>query len=366
MKYTILYVLLCNILTVNIAVSSTVDRDEQSGSWLQLYSMYVQALYVDAYAFKNREPIKPDDVVVFLKENIDREQLFSVNNYVVHYGTKDISSAGCMTFVDRTSVLGVIEKYPRGKCAKVLLKALDEIPEKFEQCEKHEYKFGNQHNLFVSEDLTDVRCLVRPSTVSVLSVNSEFNQIGVIGWGIPAYLDLHSNQIFKCTGYGASLEYRTKKVSATTYSYKFKSLLKKEEPLWSNQYLIKTAGFNYCWGATRIIDEPEYSRGQFHLNDGTVLIAGNVSVLRIRTIDGSTNASSKQVRKVTPKYSHELLDKYDTKMCKGEYLLSDRCALAKLAGYKKSPATSSKLENKKSFYAYVIEGVDKVLQTIFK
>ena len=62
---------------------------------------------------------------------------------------------------------------------------------------------------------------------------------------------------------------------------------------------------------------------------------------------------------------HDLLDKHDTSMCKGESLLSDRCALAKLAGYKKVPAYP-KSQNNKPFYAYVIEGVDKVLQTIFK
>jgi hypothetical protein len=239
-------------------------------------------------------------------------------------------------------------------------------------CAKHTEVFlkngRSSAYLFVSKDLRQVRCLVNlPTTWLESASQSDMKVRNELGLDGGAYLHLESNRAFGCTYYGMPVTYRQKLLSdadAVNDNYS----LYQEQPIWRKQYFIKTQGFDSsCWGGRRMIDEPvpqtSFENIGQYLNDGTVLLKGETSVLRIRAWDGSTDAPENLVKVFDPGYVQGELDKQKGDHCEADYLDAGDCTLAVDAGYRNNGLNDE--SSWQDYARHVIQGVDAVMQQIF-
>jgi hypothetical protein len=180
---------------------------------------------------------------------------------------------------------------------------------------------------------------------------------------IATYLDLDSNRIFGCQRYGAPTRLWKESLPAGAplpISYP----RTKEPSAWMHHYLVLTSGFpSDCSNSIRLIDEPKYA--SFRINDGTVLMRGNHSLLRIKEKDGSTDAPKELVKVLDPKTVRLALDRFDTRDCKAESLASAECSLFDGLGWRKPHWVERKWgpgsQEEQRFRAMVIEAVDTAL-----
>lgn len=170
---------------------------------------------------------------------------------------------------------------------------------------------------------------------------------------------MENNRSVHCYDYGKPVIYRRKLLpEADAVGLNYPSYL--DPPTWQKQYFIKTSGFNSsCWGGHRVIDEPVSANSSLYLNDGTILLKGETSVLRIRAKDGSTEAPRDLVKVFDPVYVQGELDKRKGKDCEADTLLLGNCTLA---------GSYSGSNNESSWRGYlqqVVQGIDDVMQQIF-
>lgn len=112
-----------------------------------------------------------------------------------------------------------------------------------------------------------------------------------------------------------------------------------------------------------MIDEPMSANSSLYLNDGTILLKGEISVLKIRTSDGSTDAPHDLVKVFDPAYVQGVLDKRKGDHCEADYLDAGDCTLAVDAGYRNNGLNDE--SSWQDYARHVIQGVDAVMQQIF-
>jgi hypothetical protein len=217
---------------------------------------------------------------------------------------------------------------------------------------------------FVSNDLSQTRCLLMAyQTEWNDQVSSDVSLVTKMGIGrdekfvAHSYLNLDTNKLFGCYDYGAPIFYWKDEYSpAHAYG--------EETARWQKQYLIRTPGFRHiCWDARRIIDEPK--QVSFRFSDGTVMLLGNRSILRVRANDGSSDAPHGLVKIFDPVVIRKALDEHGAKDCQGEALAAAQCPLIADSIWHFVPGRRYDQAEARRFYRLVIEAVDTVLQEQF-
>jgi len=347
-----------------------IQYEEQKGPWLTIYSKYISRVFVDAYKYNPDKPIQVRDVVVLLRKSLEHKlKDVSSNNFLVYYENgikKEVS--GCWTHTGRSNILAHSNNISGFDCASILKQALKKLPDQIDLCRQYDKKFRGSHVSFIFKDISQIKCLIVPTSVREQATTSA-NTIKAhkLSYKIPSYLELHTNRLFDCRSYGTHLAYHSAFLNKNIRFFRYPLLLDDKTIVWEHKYLIKTTGFTYCWGAKRYIDEPE--RKYFQLNDGTVLLFGQISQLRVRLKDGSTDAPKHLVKIFKPEVIQKLINENGGEECTGEALSAlGHCALAVKAG---SPIRNPELKwpqgttVEKDVYPYVIKGVDEILQTLF-
>lgn len=376
------------LITPIIALAQDVVQ-VSAGTWLRIYTKHVQGIYVKAEDYQHDVPIKLGSVVVALSGVEDRLQIFPEISLVSFVSGKE-GEKGCMFEVDSKNGLG---KWPpkdmnpsyggmgntKDLCGRFRLRIADKLMPQAMACASFDKRLYNmnwtlrtspieQHWLFVSNDLRQVRCLKSMTPLWADHADSSGmatgNEVSIEGDDrVRAYLHLENNKIFNCPDYGKPVRYRRKFLPETeAIGGRYPFYL--DQPTWQKQYFIKTPGFNSsCWGGLRVIDEPISANSSLYLNDGTILLKGEISVLRIRTGDGSTEAPHNLVKVFDPDYAQGELDKRKGDHCEADYLVAGDCTLAVDAGYRNNGLNDE--SSWEDYARHVIQGVDAVMQQIF-
>lgn len=366
--------------------------------WVRIYDENVQGVYIDADADADWK--KPDaaSMVVALSphaifaEREPRTRLIAYsgagNRLALPHGR------GCL-YWDWGEGAGM-EGAAKTHCDRLLAKARRALAAPMAACEKRTNNGSRPHRFFVAKNLKEHKCLAIPEPLAdrfeptqardvwvKSKLEIENRSTGGIAygtkdeiWGQVAYMRVEDDKTFSCFRLGTPTTYRRKSMSEawarTTIgdlpsrnssgidaeSYRHPSQLGFEPPTWQKQYLIRTGGFRYhCWNASRVIDQPE-DVGAW-LNDGTALLVGGASVLRIRLADGSTDASASLVRVFDASVVSEVVQ-----LAGGESCPEPECPLATLGGYQADwdrTTGARRRTNTPLYYRSVIQGIDKVL-----
>jgi hypothetical protein len=329
--------------------------------------------------------------VVALTDVVDRINLFPEKNLVSFVSGKEETGKGCMFEVDNKNGLGKwspkdMNPSYRGMgdtkdvCGRFRLRIADELMPQAMACasyDKRSYSRSwtlraspiDMHWLFVSSELRQVHCLasmiplwVEQADLAGMAVR---NEISIGGDDrVSAYLHLENNKIVGCPDYGKPVRFHRKLLPETeAIKNNYPSYL--DPPTWQKHYFIKTSGFNSsCWGAHRVIDEPVSAHSSLYLNDGTILLKGEISVLRVRTSDGSTEAPQEVVKMFDPVYVQGILkSRYEGMECETDSLVGGNCRLAVDDGWQSGSVNHDRIW--KSYIKHVIQGVDTVMQQIF-
>lgn len=259
--------------------------------------------------------------------------------------------------------------YPKDICGRFRVRIMQKLMPQAKACANYityqNIPYGRA-DLFVSSNLRQVRCLVSLSPRWLEPVSQPgMKRRNELSLGEEAYLHLESNRAFDCMGYGRPVIYKHKLLpeadaNSDTYS------LFNDPPAWQKHYFIKTPGFvSTCWGGHRVIDEPgniDSNDVGLYLNDGTALLTGRISVLRIRSKDGSTDAPKNLVKVFSPAYVKQVLESKQ-KRCEYDELDAGDCNLAVEAGYLGGEVNYEK--GWLNYARFVVKGVDEVMQQIF-
>lgn len=372
---------------------STDATKEMPGSWLRLYSGRVENIAVNAGRYQPDQPIPFDALVVQLRDYhpySPNEPIYADALIVPHpnpaersemriesYLTGESWSEGCLYRQVRSGLKPEPGWVENPACLRLREKAAISFKNEIESCSKKIIGNTLVPQFFVDSELRFSRCLLAHSysfhpqwqdrmhqsdrrIKSEMDVNSVLEKYS----GVNAYLHLETNRLFGCEGYGLPVSYWRKEMSAEEARQKYYPFYQ-ETAAWQKQYLIKTSGFRYyCWDAQRILDEPEDV--SFRLNDGTVLLKGNRSILRVREKDGATDAPTKLVKVFDPVFVRQVLDGHGAKTCHGDSLAAFECPLIKNLGWHPEPWNSKDQNAEGDFYRMVIQGVDTVLQDLFE
>jgi hypothetical protein len=362
---------------------------EQAGAWLRIYPKYVQGVYVKAEDYQHDAAIKPESVVVALTDEPDEPNLFPTTSLISFVSGKAVSKQGCVFLVDSSGLdisspldrssnaSGIVPT--RDVCGHFRLRIVGQMKpqavacSKYGEYEKREWTLRNGpiglHLLFISHDLRQVHCLINILPIWVEPTEQSgmafADQVRIEGdRSMKAYLHLESNNIVHCYDFGKPVTYFHKALPeavAIAGNYPFYM----DPPTWQKQYFINTSGFNSsCWGAHRVIDEPVSAHSSLYLNDGTILLKGEISVLRIRTSDGSTEAPQEVVKMFDPVYVQGILkSRYEGMECETDSLVGGNCRLAVDDGWQSGSVNHDRIW--KSYIKHVIQGVDTVMQQIF-
>lgn len=364
-------------LSLGINFFSTQSIAEQiEAPWVRVYSEYVEDVYFDpSYAQADEEHQAENVLVAISKNNLPFNEFAGPQIELRNYFTNKVEHGlGCIVHPDDDSPA-------TDACGQLRLKALKKFPSENRSC-KLSAKSTFWTLIFIDHQLADVRCLGRSG-----NEDRYFKDFFANDWyrghidlgtrhvlrsgiepelvmGQNAYLGLESNRIFECAGYGVPVTYREKTVSrdeTLVGNPRHDGSFYRMPPTWQYQYLIKTEGFLYCHQGKRMIDEP--TAYGTTLNDGSVLLVGNVSVLRIRGKDGSTKAEIEQVKRVAPSLTRQRLIDFigsevlreNPDICNPS--ISGSCPLNALGAW----ASNKKFNASR----YFIQGIDYVMQSVF-
>lgn len=351
---------------------------KQSGPWVMVFNYEIEGVYIPAESSLPGKPITPESVVVALYDRREspkhKLRISALKNppliRLANYSIGKEGQAGCLFFAELGRTPGL--KTNR-ICQKIKQKAIKKLRSEFDACiaQIPPGKDMGRYRLFVTKDIMQSQCLentymsnyqwlassVKPrqKTINTLAIDIESDNIRGKG-GVRGYLNLETNKLFGCGSYGIPLSYWRKDIVGQEEQYEYKYYL--DQATWQKQYLIKTNGFRYCWNAWRLIDEPE-NLGPV-LNDGTALMWGKISALRVNLEDGSTKAPISQVKVIDAASVRQLLDQYGAQECRGDLIAAGDCRLTTIQA-KHLPADW----REQDYYPRVIQAVDMILQKLF-
>ncbi|AHJ12377.1 hypothetical protein [Sulfurospirillum multivorans] len=385
---------LWNMLFVGCFCITLSYAEERNDDWVRVYNGKIAEIYLQNDMTANSTPIPLDKVIIAIsadpkeKKNVtDSDPLILVN-----YISKEQSKLGCVYTPNKNDIFNNSRGLDSSEICKKLT-GLEHVKSAFHECyEKH-------HNVFfVSFDLSQTQCLngtgypvssehlenlvMRPSDKEgyVIASWSNFdngykkitypddkNYYGRERQGVRNYYDSYQNRIFGCQEYGQPFSRLTKEMPQDYPSKNASFYFTLSDPydhvaLWQKQYLIKTKGFydRDLWGAWRIIDEPIHIG--LNLNDGTVLLKGMSSILRVRYEDGETKAPESIVKVKEPSVIRAYFDKHGGFVeCDADRIMRGICDLDTAPNYQEGQKMSEKQFNKA-----VIEGTDKIIQEYFE
>lgn len=341
---------MCSILNAdNIQLSNSKEP------WVRVYSHGVAGIFLPVDLAESNTIIFPNEVLVALtmqpNKNISHDYTWDGSSLkLVSFGTNKTLYKGCAFFTDKHAM----KLINSAECKALYTKAYKKYKSRFEACSKYQH----YPRLFVSYDMKSTQCinnaLVRFMQFPVSPSDKPYTalSIGMIDDTQPtSYLKLDTNKLFNCKTYGSPVRYW-----ASSMDY----FQLQEEVAWQKQYLIKTNGFHYCWDSWRKIDEPE--KPTLDLRDGTVLLQGTSSVLRVRIADGTTDAPASVVQVKNPLELRKVLDSHGAQECMGESIASGDCRLdtVKHPKYDKNGTFYEK-----DYYPMIIQGVDEIMQKEF-
>ena len=363
--------------------------------WVRIYDENVQGVYIDTEA-DQKEP-NAASVVVALSPRATSPGREPRTRLVAYSATGNRLALprgrGCLYWYWGEEGL---EGAAKTECTRLLAKALRVLAAPMDACKKGTKNGARSHHFFVAKNLKEYKCLLSPDDLadrieptqardvwvkSKLEIENQFTGGIAHGredeiWGQVAYMRVEEDKIFSCYKLGTPTTYRRKSMSEawarTTIgdllsrnstgrkedSFRHPSQLGFEPPTWQKQYLIRTSGFRYhCWNASRVIDQPE-DVGAW-LDDGTALLVGGASVLRIRLADGSTDAPASLVKVFDAAVVTQVVQLAGDESCP-----EPECPLATLGGYQADPNRAPgarRRTNTPIFYRCVIQGIDKAL-----
>lgn len=366
--------------------SLSVFAEVSDDDWVRVYHHQVLDIYTIADTSKNQEfPLSLNEVIVVLNPQINnKDEIYNTKDrfspvILSNFQTKVQSKKGCIYGTHSDFLDG---KYNIDGCE--IVQRRKNIDEDYTKCRQ----IGRSNYFFVALDLSETLCLHKDNLVESahkwISPSSKpetkiLNKVDVtfeykktkykdspkfyqdIG-DIQAYFNVQNNKLFSCSGYGVPVSRLEIEVPETYVDYElprdekgnYVIQIHDQKALWQKQYLIRTEGFRYCWDSWRIIDEPKQIG--LNLRDGTLLLQGNSSVIRIRYEDGSTQASPSIVQLQDAKTMREKLNEYGAQNCTN---VSEGCDLTTM------PENRYQL-NEADFYKAVIEAADIIIQDIFK
>lgn len=385
------FALICLSLSFHSFAQEGGDRQEQADAWLRIYPKHVQGIYVHSEDYQHDAPIRLKSVVVALSDESEWPDYVPKTSLVNFVSGETESGQGCMFTVDKEGIdtrppwkpdsdvkAAGIDQDICGRFRLSFVKRLQQQAKACAQYDDYRYKKGwtlrthpvSSQRLFVSRDLKQVRCLSQLVLVWVDTQDqagkTRRNEIDIEGDDrVRAYLHLESNQVVHCDNYGKPTVYRSEllpEAEAVRVNHHPDYL---SAPTWQKQYFIKTSGFkSSCWGSLRMIDEPISAYSSLYLNDGTLLLKGETSVLRIRASDGSTEASHELVKIFDPAFVQGVLkNSYKGSECEADSLVGGNCTLAVDDGWQLGSVNQDKYW--KPYIKHVIQGVDAVMQQIF-
>lgn len=352
---------------------------EQTVPWVRVFDREIEGVYVPVRSFQAGQPIAPESVVVATYDH--RESLSNKLNIfhmkerplilLSNFSTGKTGKPGYLFNTDRSLLenKGFYPTFPKKMSAAVE----KDLRRKLDACrvQRPSDVGAGQFILFVTKDFKQSQCLentrtsyfqwvtssAKPGRQTIHTLQICMEPDSVRGQeGVRAYLNLETNKLFGCGSYGVPLCYWRKDAADQEERDEYFFL---GHPMWQRQYLIKTKGFRYCWNAWCLIDEP--TRHGPMLNDGTALMWGTVSVLRVRLEDGGTNAPTSQVKVSDAVSIRRLLDQHGAQNCKGDYIAAGDCQLTTMPA-KSLPADWGEEE----YYPFVVEAVDTILQKLFR
>lgn len=309
------------IATFHLLAAAVPQLKTQSAPWLRTYSEYVHGIYFDLSKVKSISEINADHVLIAISpKNVYPIIQTSPQIRLASYVRNEIESgAGCIFHPNDNSIA-------TDPCGKLRLKATNIFRVESQKCNAAKTATLKTW-LFVDKKMKAALCLGESTSeryvqnsqtkswlrqhIDMTSRHIEKSRIPPeLVMGQNAYLGLESNRLFGCFAYGVPVTYRATEVTpieAAKTLPEYDETFYRMPPTWQYQYLIKTHGFlYYCKQSKRFIDEVE-TYG-VTLTDGTALLRGNVSVLRIRTWDGSTDAPVLQVKRIAPALTRKRID----------------------------------------------------------
>ncbi|MBD9354948.1 hypothetical protein [Methylomonas albis] len=368
---------------------------EQPGPWVQVFPDFASEILVTEEDYKPNGPIKIDSVQIVLTSNNTKliygsrdeetpeQEPIAYNPYVLpeefgdfsyilysHYRLASYANGkidphdGCIYPTANEIKFHLLKNGSYYSCGTLFNQLKPAIREKFVECAaKHKNPLHSKNGrFFVSNNQNITKCMTSLEYESRInnriknSIDIEMDVSGshAVGYAsVIPYIKL-DQELFHCSGYGLPVIWRDNRSWTKPY------LMKK-------QYLIKTGGFISCFDTKRILDEPK-SFG-IYLNDGTVLLRGNLSVLRIRLSDGSTDAPASIARGFNEGILQKIIS--DTQESPDDICEFFNCPVAERAGWHPTPwkALRPPEENDrltKELFPYVIKAVDGLLLEQFE
>lgn len=367
---------------------------EQPGPWVQVFPDFVSEILVREEDYKPDQPIKIDSIQIVLtsnntkliygsrgEETPEQEQIayapydlpteFGDFSYILynHYRLASYVNGkidpqdGCIYPTANEIKFHHLRNGNYYTCGTLFNQLKPGIREKFAECAaKHKKPLHSKNGrFFISNDQLKAQCLTSieyESRVNNRIKNEIFIEMDVTGSHAQGYASVIpyirlDQELFHCSEYGLPVGWRDPS--------------RRKPYLMKKQYLIKTGGFISCFDTKRILDEPrEFG---IYLNDGTVLLRGNLSVLRIRLSDGSNDAPTSVARGFNEGILQKLIS--DTQESPEDLCEFFNCPVAERAGWHPTPwkALRPSEENDrltKELFPYVIRAVDSLLLEYFE
>lgn len=368
---------------------------EQPGPWVQVFPDFVSEVLVTEDNYKPNEHIKLDAVQIVLTSNntkliygsrdeetpeqepitynpYDLPTEFGDFSYILysHYRLASYANGkidphdGCIYPTANEIKFHRLRNGSYYTCGNLFNQLKPIIREKFTECAaKHKSSLHSKNGrFFISNDQSITKCMTslewenRANNKIKNAIDFVIDVSGSRAQGYASvipYIKLDQN-LFHCSGYGLPVIWRDNRSWTKPY------LMKK-------QYLIKTGGFISCFDTRRVLDEP--NAFGIYLNDGTVLLRGNVSVLRIRLSDGTTDAPAS----ISRSFNDGVLQKMVSDLQESPEDICEffNCPAAERVGWRPTPwkALRPPEENErltKELFPYVIRAVDSLLLEYFE
>jgi uncharacterized protein len=379
-------------------VSGSGERDADK-EWLWRFQYQIHDVLMPADKYHVDRPISLNDVVVVTydtnrkakrKSYLESLEIAEEPNDVDHFKIEPLARGaaygkGCLFYVGDPieAPAGVKMERDGAYCGELRKRAAGVIAADRVACKElgKKYAVSNKYKSRVYREFVPYLFVDTAAQRAVCYIGSKPFQEGwyetspnntqtisyLTGWeiseDIPSYLGLDSNRIFGCQNYGAPTQYwRTTLPMNAALPIIYPGV--KAVPVWEHHYLILTSGYHSgCSNATILIDEPKYA--SFRINDGTVLMRGNRSLLRLWEKDGSTQAPNEYVRTLNPKEVRLALDRFDTRRCMGDWLAGYQCSMFTGLGWKLPHLHNDNDPSQARFNTMVIEAVDTALMRSF-
>lgn len=383
---------LWNMLFVGCFCITLSYADTTNDDWVRVYDGKIAEIYLQSDTTMDSTPISLDKVIIAIRADPKEKEYVDRNSplILVEYMTGKRSKAGCIYTPNGLDIFKNFVGFASDECKKI--QGLEKVQTAFHAC----YEMYHD-TFFVSFDLSQTQCVngldgdddvhranlsIKPShkddyvIATWSSFNSDYKKIPFSEFknyyraergSIRNYYNTYQNKIFGGEDYGQPFGRFTKEVPKN-YAYDSSFYVEMNDPydhvaLWQKQYLIKTKGFydSDLWWAWRVIDEP-ISIG-INLNDGTALLKGVSSILRVRYVDGETKAPESTVKVKEPSEIRAYFNKHGgLQNCTGEDIAA--CGSCSLDYVPKYPE-SEKL-TREDFYKTIIEATDKIIQEYFE